>query len=326
MGNYHNFEKIHLMKRFPLLLLSVVFSLLIFSSCKKDDDFQNKPPAANAGSPQTVTLPLDNPIILTGSGSDTDGKVVAYLWSQVSGPNASLIQDPGSASTAVTDLMAGTYIYQLMVVDNLGATGVDTVSLIVNAPLIDTLSLQPTSNPMEVHIWGNNTDLEGSNFPAPDLGAAAWTYNGEPVYERGAVQFDMSTIPSDATITSAHLMLFSTHHPVSGDLVHANGGTDNSMLVQQITSSWDPATVRWLNQPATTTDGQITVAATDQPFLDLDIDVTDMVSGMIKNNTNHGFLIKLQDEVQYNARAFSASTDTDASKHPKLVITYKKNH
>ena len=37
---------------------------------------------------------------------------------------------------------------------------------------------------------------------------------------------------------------------------------------------------------------------------------------------NNGFLFKLQNETCYNSRIFASSKFIDATKHPKLVITY----
>src|SRR6185295_20053290 len=112
------------MTRITLSLLSVFFLIFIVSSCKKDTP-ENKVPVADAGSPQTITLYTDS-LTLSGSGTDADGQVVAYLWSQVSGPAATTIINPGSASTKIKGFKAGTYVFQLMVTDNMGATGVDT--------------------------------------------------------------------------------------------------------------------------------------------------------------------------------------------------------
>ena len=57
----------------------------------------NTPPTANAGPDQTITLPT-NSVILSGSGTDPDGTVFAYLWTklrarlQVPSPTQPLLQ------------------------------------------------------------------------------------------------------------------------------------------------------------------------------------------------------------------------------------------
>ncbi|WP_442159640.1 PKD domain-containing protein, partial [Rhizobium leguminosarum] len=41
-------------------------------------------------------FPKDS-VTLTGTATDEDGTIAAYLWSQISGPSASIIRNPGSA-------------------------------------------------------------------------------------------------------------------------------------------------------------------------------------------------------------------------------------
>ena len=145
------------------------------------------------------------------------------------------------------------------------------------------------------------------------------------VGQRGLVKFDLSTIPANATILSAKLTLYSNPTPNNGDLIHANSGPDNTTLIQRVISTWTASTVKWTNQPSTTSANQIVVAHTSQPFLDLvDLDVKAMVQSMIASNSNNGFMIKLQTEAIYNSRIFASSFYGDATKHPKLVIEYSK--
>lgn len=92
----------------------------------------NQPPTANAGSDQTITLPASS-VTLTGTGTDPDGSIASYKWSQVSGPSTSVIVSPTAASTVVNNLVQGVYKFQLTVTDNMGATGSDTVQVTVNA-------------------------------------------------------------------------------------------------------------------------------------------------------------------------------------------------
>ena len=301
-----------------IVLLLVSF----FASCKKDKT--NKTPTADAGSFKSIQLPVDS-VKLTGTGNDEDGNVVAYLWSEVSGPNWATIVHSGSASTSIKGLIEGTYLFQLMVVDDKGATGLDTISVKVNPYIIQVLNLQPAQNPTEVHIWGNATNKEGSWSGAPELGASSWTHQGIIIGQRGLFKFDLSAIPSNATVVSAKLTLFSNPTPDNGDLINANSGPNNVMLIQRVTSSWTPATVKWINQPSSTTQDQIVIPHTNSSFLDLtEVNVTNLVKSMIGSNPNYGFLIRLQTEQIYNSRIFCSSFYPNAAKHPKIVIEYSK--
>jgi dienelactone hydrolase len=91
----------------------------------------NQPPVANAGADQTITLP-QNSITLNGSGTDVDGTVVSYQWSQISGPSQVTIALPLSASTVVNNLVQGTYSFKLTVEDNSGAKTSDEIIITVN--------------------------------------------------------------------------------------------------------------------------------------------------------------------------------------------------
>ena len=276
-------------------------------------------PVANAGADQTVHLP-ESFFVLSGSGTTEKGSITNYNWTQVSGPNASTINNASSATTSVAGFVAGTYLFKLEVTNSFGLTAKDTV--IINVTGLQTLTLQPSnilSDEANIAIIGTGNATSHDK----DLDAGAWTFNGVTGYIRGAFKFDLSGIPAGATIISAKLTLYSIHDPTNGDLVNANSGTDNSMFIRRITSSWDGNTVTWQTQPTTTTNGQILVPHTNLPFLDLtDLDVKSLIDAM-RTNGNYGFMLTLQNEVIYTIRQFCSPTHADASKHPKLVIEYQ---
>ena len=264
-------------------------------------------------------------IHLAGTATDIDGTIVGYLWSQVSGPNSSVIQNPGSPSTVASGLIAGTYVFQLSATDNDGATGTKSINVLitVKAPQNFNITLSPSNNPDESLIAGNSShDFTSPHFSEVD--AATWTINQETLSARGSFKFDMSSVPSGATIVSAKLSLFSNPTPSNGNLVDANFGTSNAMYIRRITSNWDVNTGWFTPQPSTTTSNQINIPQTSLSKLDLiDVDVTAMVSKMY-TDANYGFMLQLQNEVLYNSRIFCSSYYSDATKHPKLVINYSK--
>ena len=310
------------MKNFlQFLFISII--AFAFNSCKKENPVSSKPPIVNAGSSQTIQLPVSS-VSLTGSVDSGKNKIVGYLWSEVSGPNVPVIISESSAATVVKGLIVGDYIFQFMAIDENGLSGIDTVFVKVTPSPIITLNLQPDNNPTEVHIWGNSSGLDQSTPTSHELGAAEWTYNGQNIGIRAAFKFDLSSMPSNAVIISAKLSLYSNPNALNGDHVNPNYGTDNSMFIQKITTSWDAATVNWIHQPATSNTNQISIPSTTLPTLDLiDIDVTKLVNDMVTNNSNYGFMIRLQNEILYNSRIFCSSKYPDATKHPKLVVVYQ---
>lgn len=91
----------------------------------------NVAPVANASSDKTITLPASS-VTLSGSGTDVDGTISKYAWSKVSGPSAYKFSSTSAASTTVTALVAGTYVFRLTVTDSKSATGYDDVNVVVN--------------------------------------------------------------------------------------------------------------------------------------------------------------------------------------------------
>ncbi|HET7116867.1 MAG TPA: hypothetical protein VFI29_10275, partial [Hanamia sp.] len=126
----------------------------------------NQPPTANAGANQSITLPT-NSISLSGSGNDPDGTISSYLWTKISGPSSYTIANPSSATTNVSDLVKGSYTFQLKVTDNNGATGTDTVLVTVNSsnqpPSANAGANQSITLPTNtVNLSGSGSDADGT--------------------------------------------------------------------------------------------------------------------------------------------------------------------
>lgn len=92
----------------------------------------NTPPVVNAGADRTVQLPTAT-TTLTGTATDADGTIASYQWVKVSGPSGGAITSPSAASTTVTGLSAGTYVFRLTATDSGGASANDTVTVTVLA-------------------------------------------------------------------------------------------------------------------------------------------------------------------------------------------------
>jgi hypothetical protein len=94
------------------------------------------PPTANAGTNQTIILPTSQ-VTLTGTGAANNGGTITYAWTRISGPNttpALAIVTPTAASTLVTGLIEGVYVFRLTVTDNDGGTTASNVTITVNRP------------------------------------------------------------------------------------------------------------------------------------------------------------------------------------------------
>jgi PKD repeat protein len=117
---------------------------------------ENKPPTAYASAnPSSGIAPLT--LQFTGSGSDTDGFVVAYRWSFGDGFTSDL-QNPSHVFT-----IPGKYIVTLTVTDNKGETGYNTLQIIV------TQTNRPPNQPT------NENPAHQEEWMDPDIGSLICT-------------------------------------------------------------------------------------------------------------------------------------------------------
>ncbi len=109
--------------------------MLIFTSCKKDPPppppppppSANRPPVANAGPDQTITIST-NTINLNGSGStDPDNNITTYAWRGIFGSSSLNIANANGVQASVTNFTTGIHSFELKVTDAGGLFSKDTV-------------------------------------------------------------------------------------------------------------------------------------------------------------------------------------------------------
>ena len=94
-----------------------------------DPSIPNRPPVANAGGDQTITLPT-NTVNLDGSAStDPENNITGYVWTKISGPTSFNIVNLNAVQTQVTNLIQGIYQLELKVTDAGGLFSKDTIQV-----------------------------------------------------------------------------------------------------------------------------------------------------------------------------------------------------
>ena len=132
---------------------------------------------------------------------------------------------------------------------------------------------------------------------------------------RSVIKFDLSSIPSTASIQSAVLYLYNT-----GSNAHVLSGSQSSL--NRVTQNWTESSVVWYYFQYTTT-GSINVPAATSTYQDYELDITNMVQSWVNGTySNNGLLFKLNNETSGGALIFASREFTNASKRPKLVVTY----
>lgn len=120
----------------------------------------NVAPVANAGTNQSI---ITNSTILNGSGTDSDGNIVRYEWTQISGPSIVIISNTAVANATVNGLANGVYVFQLVVTDNAGATGTATVQVSVDIPA-DPPGSGSSGRSINVNIFGGLNAISDSKW------------------------------------------------------------------------------------------------------------------------------------------------------------------
>ncbi|RYZ48908.1 MAG: hypothetical protein EOO14_21465, partial [Chitinophagaceae bacterium] len=166
-------------------------------------------PSANAGADQTITLPLAQ-VQLQGSGTDPDGTISAYQWSQISGPNSAIFSNSTIPQPTVSGLLQGSYVFSLVVTDNLGGiSAADQVTITVNAAsttqAVVSFTLMNADNEQGILMLTNGQTLNLANLPTRNLNIRA---NTSPSLV-GSIVFNLSGKQiRNATETSSPYALF----------------------------------------------------------------------------------------------------------------------
>lgn len=139
----------------------------------------NKPPVADAGKDDSIPLSFvtATTYILDGKNSkDEDGTIVAFQWSQLSGPTTS-IDTPALTQTVVKFFQAGVHVFRLVVTDNQGATDEATVTITVTpAPNLKPIADAGPDQLVTVSPNNNSVTLNGSGSSDPEGSALSFNW------------------------------------------------------------------------------------------------------------------------------------------------------
>ncbi|MBC7935642.1 MAG: tandem-95 repeat protein [Rhizobacter sp.] len=223
----------------------------------------NLAPAADAGADVVITLP-ENTVTFSGSGTDPDGTIVSYVWAKVSGPAGGSLTNAATATATANGLNPGVYLYRLIVTDNAGATGSDTLQVTVNGIGVNQA---PTANagtdavitlPQNTAaLTGTGTDADGTivsfnwvEISGPSTGTltnqTAATATAASLLQ-GVYQYEL-TVTDNSGATGKDTVQV-TVNPANNIAPVANAGNNISITL--------PANTATLNGSGIDTDGSI---------------------------------------------------------------------
>ncbi|MBW7890223.1 MAG: hypothetical protein H3C48_04190, partial [Chitinophagaceae bacterium] len=138
------------------------------------------PPVADAGSDQTIRLPV-NSVTLDGSGSSApSGVITGYAWSKQSGPAGGVISSSGNAITTVSNLEEGVYVYELEITDDNGNSSNASVKIVVKAAPLPPVADAGSDQTIRLPVNSVTLDGSGSSAPSGVITGYAWSKQSGP--------------------------------------------------------------------------------------------------------------------------------------------------
>lgn len=193
---------------------------------------------ANAGSNQTITLPV-NTVGFNGSASVG---AISYLWTNISGPTVPVILTPTLVTAGAANLIQGTYVFDLSINGGVSHSRITVVVLPAPLPVANAGSSKTVSLPLSV------ATLDAS-LSTGIISTYTWT---------------MVSGPNTPTLTGANAPIATVSNLIIGTYVFRitlNGGSNDTMrvFVNPIPSVGTGTTVFTAQTPAgggnTLTDG-----------------------------------------------------------------------
>ncbi|HVI47674.1 MAG TPA: PKD domain-containing protein [Chitinophaga sp.] len=299
----------------------------------------NKPPVANAGANINVQLPVSN-VQLDGSASaDPDGTITKWSWSKVSGPAGESIGTPSSAMTAVTGLVAGTYVFELTVTDDKNATASARVTVTVtvagNKPPVANAGAN-----INIQLPVSSVQLDGSASADPDGTITKWSWSkvsgpagesiGTPLSATTAVTglvagtyvFELTVTDDKNATASARVTV--TVNPAANKPPVANAGTNVS--IQLPVSS-----VQLYGSASADPDGTITgwswskVSGPAGESIGTPSSATTAVTGLVVGTYVFELTVTDDKNATSSARVTVTVTDAPGENRPPVAVVHADN-
>jgi hypothetical protein len=172
-----------------------------------------------------------------------------------------------------------------------------------------TLVIQPDA------LIGKDAEIIDGNFADSNRGTSTALISNFPSNRSvGLLQFNLSSLPVNAAITSATLTLFQA----------ANDNKDKRYDVFRVTSDWDEAEVTFNKRPTyNTTAVASLLIPDDSSSAHRDWLVTSLVQGWATGSfSNFGMWIEDVSENRSGTALFRSSDESEPTYRPKLTISY----
>lgn len=165
-------------------------------------------------------------------------------------------------------------------------------------------------------------DFQNSNFGSAQTLFTGLTASGDPL--RAVLQFNLSSVTSTDTITSAYFRIF----------VNDSGAGENiTARVHAVLSQWDETGVTWLNRTSSaawTAGGDFNSTVSNSTLINNTgfylFDITELIRGWHNGSIqNRGLMIRTNETAGSGRRGFYSSDFGNANERPSLNVTHVQN-
>lgn len=264
----------------------------------KDPGKGNDVPVANAGKDITITLPTNTVTLNASASTDADGTISKYAWKKLSGPASGTITNAAVATTSVTGLTAGTYVFTLTVTDNKADTDMDSIIVKVNPAVANKTPVANAGANTTITLPVNTVTLNGAASSDPDgkitgytwkkvSGPAAGTFTSSTLAKTTAIGlvagtyvFSLTVTDDDKATATANVTVIVNPVAAPNKAPVANAGT-----MQSITLPTNSVTLN--GSASTDADGKIVKYAWKQIAGPINVKIT---SATLASTTVTGFV------------------------------------
>ena len=175
----------------------------------------NTAPTAEAGDDQEV-LTGAAPVTLSGSGTDDDGTIASYAWTQDSGTTVTLSSTTTAAPTFTAPDAATDLVFSLIVTDNDGAnSAADMVTITVSAPPVTNQPPVVSGNAAPNYAENTPVTTPVATYTTTDTNTIAWSVTGTDaslfaIDTNGALTFKTSPDFEDAHAATYSITITAT--------------------------------------------------------------------------------------------------------------------
>lgn len=169
----------------------------------------NPLPVVNAGADQTINIPDNRTLSITGSASDANGTISSYAWTQVGG-GALTLSGQTTTQLTIANAVPGAYTFRLTATDNLGGSAYDDViiNLVNPVPVVNAGVDQTFTIPL------NSVTFSGSATDNNTISSYLWTKLSGPTV--GLTNANTATLTLNNVVTGVYTFQLKTTDVLGG--------------------------------------------------------------------------------------------------------------